>query len=99
MVLLTINPAIEAAVEEYKKYHGIVSGDSGLPNLTDVEVGQPISHQDLIDVSRHLTGRKNDSNGDDEEAQELPWRLDTLLKGSNVYYPPPKARAEPVRLP
>jgi len=55
------------------------------PSLKDPKVGNPISHGQVIDLSRQL------------KAQGLsPCRLETLLKGAKVYVPPPPPKKEPV---
>lgn len=55
------------------------------PSLSDPKVGNPISHGQVIDVSKQMR----------MEALK-PSRLEELLRGSRVYIPPPKPKAEPV---
>jgi hypothetical protein len=91
MVLLTLTPAAKSAVELYnqlsdQKHHDPSSG----PSLSEPIVGAPVSHAQLIQVARFL--RENQlSNKND-------FRLDTLLKGANIYVPPPKPKPQPVCL-
>lgn len=55
------------------------------PLLVDPKLGNPISHIQVIDLSRKL------------KAQGLwPRRLDTLLSGARVYVAPPPPKSEPV---
>lgn len=56
------------------------------PVLLTPKVGNPISHGHVIDIARRLKGRHQAPN----------CRLEALLKGSKVYIPPPKPKAEPV---
>ena len=101
MVLLTLTPAAKAAVEEYCRLKREVTEDEGgegeakLEHLSKVELGNPVDHSDLIDISRYLV-RKNRKNDEDAVARE--WRLDALLKGALVYQPPPTPKPEPVSL-
>ncbi|KAL3425969.1 vacuolar h+-atpase assembly protein [Phlyctema vagabunda] len=54
------------------------------PSLTDPEIGNPISHGQILDISQQL------------KVQGLsPSTLDVLLRGSRVYLPPPTAKPEP----
>jgi hypothetical protein len=58
---------------------------SAEPPLSHPKVGDPISHGQVIDISRDLKARRIQSSS-----------LETLLKGSKVYIPPPPPKAEPV---
>ncbi|KAG9642392.1 hypothetical protein KCU95_g13635, partial [Aureobasidium melanogenum] len=88
MVLLTLTPTAKSAVELYnrlsdQKYHDTSSD----PSLSEPTVGAPVSHAQLIQVARFL--RETDiSNKND-------FRLDALLKGANIYVPPPKPKPQP----
>jgi len=55
------------------------------PSLSDPKVGNPISHGQVIDLSKKMRT---------EVLQ--PSRLEELLRGSRVYIPPPKPKPEPV---
>ncbi|TVY22943.1 hypothetical protein LHYA1_G008438 [Lachnellula hyalina] len=58
--------------------------ESTEPSLENPKVGNPISHGQVIDLSRQL------------KAQGLsPCSLEILLKGVRVYIPPPPAKKEP----
>jgi hypothetical protein len=56
------------------------------PSLSYPKVGNPISHGQVIDLSKQMRT---------EELQ--PSRLEELLRGARVYIPPPKPKPEPVR--
>ncbi|KAK5168774.1 uncharacterized protein LTR77_006083 [Saxophila tyrrhenica] len=96
MVLLTTTEAAKAAIEEYCKIDGEGQDekptDERLDRLSDVELGSPIDHADLIEISKYLLS--NDKRNGGEEASRK-WRLDTLLKGATVYKPPPTSKPEP----
>jgi hypothetical protein len=55
------------------------------PPLSNPKVGKPISHGQVIDITRDLKARRIQ-----------PRSLDSLLRGSKVYVPPPPPKAEPV---
>ena len=55
------------------------------PSLFDPKIGNPISHSQIIDLSRQL------------KEQGLPFcSLELLLRGSRVYIPPSPPKPEPV---
>lgn len=57
------------------------------PRLSSPEVGNPISHGQVVELSKNAKLRGI-----------TPFTLDDLLRGSNVYVVPPKPKAEPVSL-
>ncbi|TVY60880.1 hypothetical protein LSUE1_G009295, partial [Lachnellula suecica] len=59
-------------------------GNSTEPSLNDPKVGNPISHGQVIDLSRQLKSRGLS-----------PCTLEALLKGARVYIPPPPPKKEP----
>lgn len=69
---------------------GVVAGKtepSKEPSLLNPKLGNPISHEQIIDLSRQL------------KAQGLsPRSLDILLRGARVYFPPLPPKPEPVSL-
>ncbi|KAM3414091.1 ATP-dependent RNA helicase chl1 [Cercospora zeina] len=93
MVLLTITPAAKAALSEY--FTRLQDVDEGYSDeakerrekLSTAEIGSPVEHHELVEVSRFLVQNVQGA------AQE--WSLDTLLKGANVYQPPPPPKPEP----
>lgn len=97
MVLLTVTPANKAAITEYCKLKAVADdteSNEKWEKLAEAELGGPVDHNDLVDISKFLVmhGHK-----DDQRAVRREWRLDALLKGSNVYQPPPPPKPEPVR--
>lgn len=54
------------------------------PLLQDPKVGNPISHLQILDLSRKL-----------KSLNAIPYHLDYLLRGSYVYIPPPPPKPEP----
>lgn len=103
MVLLTMTPAIAAAVarcetlassEQMQKLQ-----PDGEPQLSDPAPGRPVSHAQLIDISDFLKARADHRSADDDEAAEAaPTALNDLLRGSRIYTPPPKPKPEPVSI-
>jgi hypothetical protein len=89
MVLLTLTPAATSAVELYNQLSDqkddALSSD---PPLSEPNVGAPVSHAQLIQVARFLRESQLPNKND--------FRLDTLLKGANIYMPPPKPKPQPV---
>ncbi len=55
------------------------------PSLSSPKVGNPISHGQVIDISRQLNAHRGKLGN-----------LEALLRGSNIYVPPPPPKAEPV---
>lgn len=98
MVLLTVTPAAKAALEQYcglrMKEQVDEEVKERLEQLSKADLGSPIEHQELIDVSQFMVRHHKD---DDRVAKH--WRLDALLKGATVYRPPPVPKPEPVWFP
>jgi hypothetical protein len=77
MVLLRITPGILSALEK-----------ANSPNdLPQPKLNEPISHAQLIQLSKMLRASGHDAN------------LDALLRGTGVYVPPPAEKKAKVRLP
>lgn len=95
MVLLKTTTTLKAAVDEYIRLHaGSEKSEplqQQLERLEKAELDGPIEHSDVIDISKRLVKEHHDS---DTSAKN--WRLDTLLKGTTVYQPPPPPKPEPV---
>ncbi|KAH0021302.1 hypothetical protein KCU78_g6184, partial [Aureobasidium melanogenum] len=88
MVLLSLSSTAKSAVELYnqlsdQKYHDTSSD----PSLSEPTIGAPVSHAQLIQVARFL--RETDIPNKND------FRLDALLKGANIYVPPPKPKPQP----
>jgi TMEM199 family protein len=64
-----------------------VQGTAQEPSLSSPAIGKPISHGQVMDISRQLKSRGHSS-----------YHLDILLRGSRVYAPPLPPKPEPVSL-
>ena len=102
MVLLTMTPVIVRAITEAQR----ISEEElsqlqrpSEPSLAELAPGKPISHGQLIDLSRLLKKHAAEINTGDSKDEPVVYRLDSLLKGSKIYIPPPPPKKEPVRLP
>jgi hypothetical protein len=97
MVLLTMTPGIVRAVAEAKalsadEYEKLQQADE--PTLAEPNVGNPISHSQLIDLSRllkkHASSVAQESSETTQDVQEpTPTTLAALLANTTVYIPPP----------
>ncbi len=90
--------ASKAAIEKYHKLnHDTDIGGMARASLKEdswkLDIGSPVEHEDLIFVSQTLVKYCREESKDELAA---PWRLETLLKGANVYQPPPPPKPEPV---
>ena len=101
MVLLTVTPAAKAAIDVYNNPKNVEvninAAGSEEPSLSQASIGDPISHNQLIGISRSLQDKEKQSSGQELSADNGSTRLDTLLKGSKIYTAPPKPKPEPVR--
>lgn len=98
MVLLTMTPAIVRAVMEAQTIaedEFIKLQQPSEPSLTEPATGKPISHSQLIDLSKLLKTHTRILSTEDTKGEPLPTRLDSLLKGSILYISPPPAKKEP----
>lgn len=99
MVLLTVTVATRKGIEEYCKSKSSLATERDkeskerLEKLSRLSEGDPIEHDDVIEVSRFLL--KNNKK-EHEETLVKEWRLETFLKGAVVYRPPPPEKPEPV---
>lgn len=98
MVLLTMTDAVVAAVEVYLENKQLQSNPEE-PNLNAPKSGNPISHGQLLDISKYLKSNPEKVKGKEVDRKQLPIHLSDLLKGCCIYTPPPKPKPEPVRLP
>ena len=92
MVLLTMTPAVVAAVKVYNKLSDAEARD-GEPSLADPVVGNPISHAQLINISKFLKAHREDISGE-EGVNSV--HLSDLLKGCGIHTPPPAPKPEKV---
>ena len=93
MLYLTTTPTIVEALEKIQSLERrtIEKDKSEVekrtePSSSNIKIGNPISHGQLIHLSKQLKARKLSPNS-----------LDKLLRGSRVYIPPPPPKPEPVR--
>lgn len=63
------------------------SNDAAASSSTEPAVGNPISHSDILRLYKKLSA---------SETSELKCSLEQLLRGSQVYIPPPPPKPEPV---
>lgn len=93
MVLLSMTPAVVAAVVKYRELQGESESDQldSESALAEPAVGKPISHAQIIDISKFLKEKSASSGKDD-----VPCHLNELLRGSFIYTPPPEPKPEPV---
>lgn len=63
------------------------------PGLADLAIGDPITHTQVIAVSKLLKKVRGPT-----DRSPVPHQLDSLLRGSKLYYEPPKPKQEPVSL-
>jgi len=90
MVLLTMTDAIVKALEKLVSQSGpIEPGEDEVrtaqePSLSEPAIDKPISHGQVIDISRQLKSMGHSA-----------YHLDNLLRGSRVHIPPPPPKPEP----
>ena len=103
MVRLTMTPALVVAIEEAQRSKLDLKGTSETsePSLDNPAVGNPISHGQIIALSKLLSHNQHSVESDSSSAsQPLPSsHLDDLLRGARIYNEPPKPKAEPVSKP
>ncbi|KAF2084110.1 hypothetical protein K490DRAFT_39210 [Saccharata proteae CBS 121410] len=102
MVLLTMTPAIVAAIEKCQAVASVEEmaklqlADN--PSLLYPRLGSPIAHEKLIGISEmlraHTSYSKDDRSGSEIESEHAV-RLNSLLRGSRVYAPPAQPKPEP----
>lgn len=96
MVRLTITPAILRALEELQGRGQIPEalGGASEPSLDQPATGNPITHGQIIAISKTLKEIKTDATNGKFDTQ-VSYHLDDLLRGSKVYVERPKPKAEP----
>ena len=97
MVRLTITPNILRTLEELQDKGQVpqAQNDASEPSLDQPAIGNPITHGQIIAISKTLRKiRKDVTNGNADNM--VSYHLDDLLRGSKVYVEPPKPKAEPV---
>jgi hypothetical protein len=66
------------------------------PSLADPAVGNPVSHGQLIGLSKLLRKYADKVSEKDGEGTPVAYTLDSLLRGSTFYVPPPPPKKAPV---
>ncbi|KAI2466194.1 endoplasmic reticulum-based factor for assembly of V-ATPase-domain-containing protein [Annulohypoxylon bovei var. microspora] len=94
MVLLTMTPSIVEAlntlagtnVDDIPRNDDNTSNskNNGEPSLKDPELGNPISHGQIIDIWKCLKDKSDNAT-----------RLEELLRSATIYIPPPPPKPEP----
>jgi hypothetical protein len=108
MVLLTMTAAMVAAIKKYEQLpedsNSRQSPENTLelltvePSLSSPKIGKPISHGQVIGISKRL--RVHSSSSDIHTSNDLQlYSLGKLLQGSQVYTSPPEPKKEPVSSP
>ena len=88
MVRLTVTLAMLRALE----YHRTHEAETPLDGSHEWKVGDPISHDQVIALSKR--SRKHEDSSKRSDGPH--YGLATLLKGSQVYIEPPEPKPEPV---
>ena len=94
MVLLAMTPAVAQALQYLQQIDMDLEDEKrpGDTALRDAKVGQPISHEQIIQLSAKLKHMEREL-----KLQNVPSHsLDRLLKGSRVFIEPKKPKVEPV---
>ncbi len=100
MVYLTMTPAILQALDILSA-HGqaqIVAGNASEPSLDQPVEGNPISHGQLIEISKKLKRIKEEAEDHEAQDEKVFCHLDDLLRGSRIYVEPLKPKVEPVSM-
>lgn len=101
MVLLTMTPAMIEALRAYNADPTSLTKDPALlsePSLENAAEGDPISHGQILEISRHLQKQAALREGLDLQSGVRPsYHLDDLLRGSRVFIQPARPKAEPVK--
>jgi hypothetical protein len=87
-----MTPAVVAAVGLYNKLRTDAPQEES-PSLQDPKAGHPISHGQLIDISKFL---KQHSDEMEETDGLSSIHLSDLLRGCGIYVPPPPPKPEKV---
>jgi hypothetical protein len=90
MVLLTMTPAIVEGLQvlntaESNPDNELPRCQADAPSLDNPAAGNPVSHSQVLDLWKAL-----------KIAGHQGYSMERLLKGSNVYVPPPPPKPEPV---
>ena len=95
-----MTPAILRALDILSA-HGqaqIATGNAVEPSLDQPVEGAPISHGQLIEISKRLKQIREEIEYRETQNDNVIYHLDDLLRGSRVYVEPPKPKVEPVSM-
>ncbi|KAF2746889.1 hypothetical protein M011DRAFT_403635 [Sporormia fimetaria CBS 119925] len=90
-----MTPAVVRALDEARRVADHQTDQLQLPDEPSLEApipGNPISHDQLIALSKFLRRHADQLHNADDP---FPYSLDTLLKGCTIYVPPPPPKREP----
>ena len=97
-----MTPAIVAAIAEAQSSHLDLTktSDASEPSLDNPATGNPISHGQILALSKLLRHVDDEAEYDDPRPSQAlsSYHLDDLLRGATIYKGPPKPKAEPVSL-
>lgn len=99
MVLFTMTPGIIRAVskaEELAPHEYAKVQRSGEPTLAGAQLGAPVSHSQLINLSRLLKRHAQETSSDEDDCP-LPTTLNSLLQSTTLYAPPPVTKPPQTR--
>jgi hypothetical protein len=96
MVNLTTTSPILSALEAIPPS---TREDLNLPAPESLALGKPISHDQIIRISRYFKETRSSYNPDGDGGTSVDRSLDALLRGTKLYIPPPPPKPEPARLP
>ena len=100
MVYLTMTPAILQALNILSA-HGqaqIAADNATGPSLDQPVEGNPISHGQLIEISKRLKQLREEAKYREAHDDNMVCHLDDLLRGSRIYVEPAKPKIEPVSM-
>ncbi|KAL4819324.1 endoplasmic reticulum-based factor for assembly of V-ATPase-domain-containing protein [Aspergillus spinulosporus] len=69
--------------------------DLNLPFPESLAMGKPISHDQIIRISRYFKEPRSSDNPDGYGGAKVDRSLDALLRGTKLYIPPPPPKPEP----
>ncbi|MCJ1382456.1 hypothetical protein MMC17_005569 [Xylographa soralifera] len=99
MVLLTMTATLVASIEHCSRLEAWLDLDKNdvSPSLEAPAVGKPISHTQVLAISKCLKNAELSKKDEDDFAVSdfTRYHLDQLLRGSTVYVEPQKPKAEP----
>lgn len=101
-----MTPAIVGAVKKFQSSTKPLSDDlkpenaADKPSLDDPAEGNPISHFQLVEISKSLLSKAQshtteDADGQNHDRIREEYRLSTLLRGASFHNPPPPPKPAP----